>query len=178
MRQRQQGAVLLALIAVLVALVAGATLAARQPVAATTAPMIAQQRNLALAREALLGDAQRRHCLDPLAALESLLVCPDGAAQEGIAAPACPGTSRGWLPWRTLNLPPLRDASGTCLWIERLGATVRVIAPGAARPGQARAAMAGRVVCGGHLDAADYLDPDDVSLTLTLGAAALAGVCP
>jgi hypothetical protein len=169
---------LLALIAVLAALIAGAVLGTRQLVAARAAPMIAQQRNLALAREALLGEAQRRHCLDPLAALDSLLVCPDGPAQEGIAAPVCPGTSRGWLPWRTLNLPPLRDASGTCLWTERLGATVRVIAPGAARPGQQRAATAGRVVCGGHLDAAAYLDPDDVSLTLTLDAAALAGVCP
>jgi hypothetical protein len=169
---------LLALIAVLATLLAGAMLGARQLVAATAAPMIAQQRNLALAREALLGDAERRHCLDPLAALDSLLVCPDGSVQEGVAAPACPGTSRGWLPWRTLNLPPLRDASGTCLWIERLGATVRVIAPGAARPGQQRAAMPGRVVCEGHLDAADYLDPDDVSLTLTLDAAALTGICP
>ncbi len=110
--------------------------------------------------------------------LETLLACPDGAAAEGIAAPACPGTSRGWLPWRTLELPPLRDRSGACLWIERSGATVRIIAPGAAGPGQSRIADPSRSVCGGNFTAANYLDPSDPTLTLTLDAGALAAVCP
>jgi len=46
------------------------------------------------------------------------LPCPDFDG-DGDADSPCNGasqTSIGWLPWRTLGIPPLRDHSGTCLW--------------------------------------------------------------
>ncbi len=48
------------------------------------------------------------------------LPCPDlGTGEEGGEAGSC-GTggaaALGMLPWKTLNLPPLRDADGNCLW--------------------------------------------------------------
>jgi len=47
--------------------------------------------------------------------------CPDrfGGNPEGTAEPSCGGADEaviGRLPWRTLDLPDLRDGSGECLW--------------------------------------------------------------
>lgn len=48
------------------------------------------------------------------------LPCPDthplGDANEGISSTPCDGNAIGRLPWRTLGLPDLRDASGERLW--------------------------------------------------------------
>ncbi|MDX1376011.1 MAG: hypothetical protein R3357_10635, partial [Burkholderiales bacterium] len=49
------------------------------------------------------------------------LPCPEaagyiGTANEGIAAGNCTLPAVGRLPWRTLGLPKLRDASGEPLW--------------------------------------------------------------
>jgi len=49
------------------------------------------------------------------------LPCPEaagyiGTANEGIAAGNCSLPAIGRLPWRTLGLPKLRDASGEPLW--------------------------------------------------------------
>jgi hypothetical protein len=176
--KRQRGAALLAVFAVLVALSAAAAVVTFRDASKPESRDIAERRVLALARDALWGYAQAQYCRNPAQPLETLLPCPDAAATEGLAAPSCPGTTRGWLPWRSLQLPPLRDASGTCLWVERSGVTVRVIAPGGARPGQNRAADPARTICGGNLVAANYLDVTDASLTLTLQPAALAAVCP
>lgn len=176
--KRQRGAALLALTAVLLAITAVAAASTLRQSSNAHAAQAAERRALALARDALLGDAQARRCVDPALPPEALLACPDGAGTEGVAATACAGITRGWLPWRTLGVPPLRDRSGTCLWIERNGMSVRVIAPAGATPGQNRVADAGRTVCGGNLNAGNYLDAADPALTLTLDAAALAALCP
>jgi hypothetical protein len=49
------------------------------------------------------------------------LPCPQawgdvGSANEGRAAAVCAATTAGWLPWRTLGLPAMLDASGRQLW--------------------------------------------------------------
>ncbi len=176
--KRQRGAALLAVFAVLLALTAAAAAATLRQSATPHARDAAERRALALARDALRGHAQAQHCLDPARPIDTLLACPDSATGEGVAETACPGTTRGWLPWRTLGLPPLRDRSGACLWIERSGASLRIIAPGGAGPGQNRAADPARPVCGGNFDPANYLDATDGALTVTLDAGALAAVCP
>src|SRR5262245_26235155 len=111
-------------------------------------------------------------------AFTQLLPCPDAAGTEGVAAAACAVGVRGWVSWRTLGLPPLRDRSGTCLWYEYQGTTARVIAAGGAGPGQARAAAAGRPVCGGNLNANAYVDAQDNALTVTLDTAMIGARCP
>jgi hypothetical protein len=82
------------------------------------------------------------------------------------------------LPWRTLGLPPLRDASGTCLWYERQGTTARVIATGAPTPAQTRSNLPARQICGGNNTAAQYLDATDAAVTVTLNLAAMVASCP
>jgi hypothetical protein len=176
--KRQRGAALLAVFAVLLAITAVATATTFRQAARPESRDLAERRVLALARDALQGHAQLQYCRNPSQPIDALLPCPDGAASEGVAATSCPGTTRGWLPWRSLELPPLRDSSGTCLWIERNAATVRIVAAGGARPGQSRAADPARTVCGGNLTSTNYLDASDAAVTLTLQPAALAAVCP
>lgn len=175
--RRQRGAALLLIVTVLFALTAAAALATIRREARHDATELAQQRVLAQARDALRGHAFRQRCADRTRPLDALLACPE-AGSEGDAATLCPGATRGWLPWRTLGLGPLRDASGTCLWIERTGLAVRVVAPGAPRAGQVRSADPSRVLCPGNADPAQYLDAADVALELALDPAALTAACP
>lgn len=74
---------------------------------------------LSKAREALLGYATTYRETHPGETF-GYFPCPDmGTGNEGQAASACGGTDVtviGRIPWRTLDLPPLRDASGECLW--------------------------------------------------------------
>jgi hypothetical protein len=49
------------------------------------------------------------------------LPCPQawgdvGSSNEGRAAGNCVQPAIGWLPWKTLGLPPMRDAAGEQLW--------------------------------------------------------------
>jgi len=174
---RQRGAALLVFMVLLVSAAAAFGIA-RLRSGTVDARRMQDQRNLALAVEALRSQAFVRRCIDTTLPLIDLLPCADGTATEGVAASSCPGLTRGWLPWRTLGLPPLKDSSGTCLWYERQGTTARVIAAGAASGGQNRSATAGRIVCGGNLSSANYLDASDVSLTLSLNTAAMVTQCP
>lgn len=176
--KRQRGAALLALIAVLCAITAAAALAQMRQLTRSSQDLGGDSRALALARDALRGQALLRRCADPGRPLETLLACPEAGGPEGDAAATCAGTSRGWLPWRSLGLPPLRDASGTCLWMERNGLTARVIAPGAAATGQNRSQDPSRVLCPGNADPAQYLEPGDRDLVLTVDVAALTVACP
>lgn len=74
---------------------------------------------LSKAREALLGYATSYRDTHPGEGF-GYFPCPDlGTGTEGQAASACGGTDVtviGRVPWKTLDLPPLRDASGECLW--------------------------------------------------------------
>jgi hypothetical protein len=176
--RRQRGAALLALVAVLCAITAAAAIAQMRQLARAGDDTTAEQRALALARDALRGDALRRRCADPARPPDTLLACPESGGAEGDAAENCAGTSRGWLPWRSLGVAPLRDGSGTCLWMERDGLTARVIAPGAPSASQVRAGDPARVICPGSQDPTQYLEAGDRSLALTLHVAALAAACP
>ena len=74
---------------------------------------------LSQAREALIGYATTYRDTHP-GEVFGYLPCPDtGGGNEGEAASACGArdvTVIGRLPWKTLDLPPLRDATGECLW--------------------------------------------------------------
>jgi hypothetical protein len=137
-----------------------------------------EQRNLALAISALRAHAFTRRCLVPTRPITEALPCPDAPATEGVAAASCPSLSTGWLPWRTLGLPALRDRSGTCFWYERQGTTARVIAAGGANSGQNRNTTSGRTICGGNLTTSNYIDAQDVSLTMALNTTLIAARCP
>lgn len=71
---------------------------------------------LAQAKDALIGYAATN------SNRPGALPCPDlnapGSANEGTAAGTCSSLAQqvGRLPWKTLNLPDLRDASGERLW--------------------------------------------------------------
>jgi hypothetical protein len=174
----QQGAALLSLMAVIVTAAAIAGSVSLQRMAARAPTQQKEGRALALAAEALKGIAFQRRCLDTTIPLPDLLPCPDAAGVEGVAGASCTGLTQGWLPWRTLGLPPLRDASGTCLWYERNGATGRVIAAGAPTSGQTRASLGSRPVCGGNDSAANYLNASDQAVTFSLDTALLTSRCP
>lgn len=117
----QRGAALLALvlvvvIAVLAVVIGGLTRDNPRAVAERQA-----QQRLAEARDALLGFAVADWCSNPLSSDTPAhrLPCPAGATSDGSAVPGCAAATRGRLPWRTLGLPPLRDADGECLWYFR-----------------------------------------------------------
>jgi hypothetical protein len=175
---RERGAALLALMAVIVtaATIAGAVTLQRM---ASHAPAKQNEgRALALAAEALRGLAFQHHCLDTSIPLPNLLPCPDAAGVEGVAGASCAGLTQGWLPWRTLGLPPLRDSSGTCLWYERNGTTARVIAAGPAAAGQTRASLGTRPVCGGNNTPANYVNASDHAVAAALDTALMTARCP
>jgi hypothetical protein len=175
---RQRGAALLVLMLLLATALAAFGIASLQRGNTRDARRMQDQTNFAQATQALHAAAFTQRCRNTTLPPANLLPCPDAAATEGIAASSCPGLTRGWLPWRTLGLPPLRDSSGTCLWYERQGTTARVIAAGAPIAGQNRNTIAGRPQCGGNLTATNYVDATDASRSLTLNTAAILGRCP
>jgi len=117
--RRERGAALLALAAAMVvgttwALVSAFGLAGRS--AAQTAH---NARVLAEAKAALIAWVAA-NALEPGEENPGRLPCPQawgdvGSANEGRAAASCAHPT-GWLPWRTLGLPEMRDASGRQLW--------------------------------------------------------------
>ena len=77
---------------------------------------------LAQAKEALIGYAAN-YPDEHSGRVFGYLPCPDtngsGTGGEGTAVGTCGGTDVtviGRLPWKTLELPPLRDGDGECLW--------------------------------------------------------------
>lgn len=75
---------------------------------------------LAQAKEALIGYAANYPDEHP-GRVFGYLPCPDrdGGTGEGTADTTCGSTDVtviGRLPWKTLELPPLRDGDGECLW--------------------------------------------------------------
>lgn len=175
---RQRGAALLTLFAVLIVVAAGVGAASLRHAASGESISQRQARDLALAAQALRGRAFQQRCTNPALPADQLLPCPDAASVEGQAGASCPGLTRGWLPWRTLGMPPLRDASGTCLWYERQGSSARVIAAGAPTATQSRSNLPARPVCGGNNNAAQYVDATDQAVVVTLDLAAMAARCP
>lgn len=169
---------MLAIMVIMASVLSVAAIVAVKRLADSSPVQRKEGRNLALAGSALRAHAFTRRCQNPGLAMDQALPCPDGAGTEGVAAASCPVVSRGWLPWRSLGLPALRDQSGTCLWYERQGTTARIIAAGGAQAGQSRTAAGGRTTCGGNLNSANYLDAQDASLTVSLDTAMIAAKCP
>ncbi len=178
MRSRQGGAALLLMMVALLTLVAALMLGVARDAAEPA--LVRGARNgeqLGIARDSLLGAARTAWCANPALPADQLLPCPDLSGPEGEAAGACAGTTRGWLPWKTLNLAPLKDASGTCLWYERDGANARVIAAGAPSAGQLRSNLPGRSFCGGNHDSLAYLDPGDPAVGVVIDLATMPAAC-
>lgn len=83
------------------------------------------------AKKALIGYAANS---DQITSQAGYLPCPDRNG-DGIAESSCGNDNRtvtGWLPWQTLGLSPLKDASGTCLRYTvsgnfKLGSTTTII---------------------------------------------------
>lgn len=178
MKRTQRGAALLLFLVVMVSALAVTVATATRRAGTASTSIMAEQRNMALAAAALQADAFTRRCRNPATPVNNVLPCPDGAGTEGIAASSCPAIAQGWLPWKSLGLPPLRDGSGTCLWYERQGSQARVIAAGGARANQTRNTVAGRAICGGNLTASNYLDQNDRFVRVTVNTAQLTAKCP
>jgi len=117
----QQGAVLLALLALVVLAVSWFLLAALRGTGNYTAQ--ARARNAAVmqrAKQALVGYIVRQAALQE-EDNPGRLPCPEargyiGTASEGIAAGSCTLPALGRLPWRTLGLDRTLDAFGEPLW--------------------------------------------------------------
>lgn len=119
--RKQGGAALLALTLVWAALWLGVLLNALNSEAARREQINADA--LAEARDALIGYAASYRDSHPDREGNPVqtfghLPCPDrintGAADGNCGAAGLPAIGR--LPWKTLGLPPLRDAAGECLW--------------------------------------------------------------
>lgn len=175
-RHRTRGAVVLALMIVVMVLLIGWLIYGAIPdnprLAADSRAMLA----LGQARDALIGEARTRWCRQPVGTVADALPCPDvGGGGEGLAAAACAPVAVGRLPWRTLGLKDLRDAHGECLWYRRTATGAQVIAPGPAQGAQTRPTIAAAAVCGGHYGAADYLGEVPTNdIALDIAAADLA----
>ena len=127
MRRRQRGVVLLLLLVLGLCALAALGLPWLAGLAAPAAPAAGHDAAaLRSARDALLAYAATypdRAGLTSRTAGPGLLPCPDTRLDRndvaGQADPPCAlssGTETGLLPWRTLDLPALRDGSGAPLW--------------------------------------------------------------
>lgn len=152
---------------------------------------------LAQARDALIGYAITYGDTHP-GEVHGYLPCPDADGSNGEGSSKSPCSSKnvsvlGRLPWKTLDIPALRDGSGECLWYAVSGTyknnpktdlmnwdtdgqlrvydadgtrldsdgnqvVAVILAPGAAKNGQARSD--GSTTCGGNYTASAYLDKD------------------
>jgi len=128
---RQRG---LALAGLLALFTVGATWwlvsALNAPVNRTTSERLHNAKVLQQAKAALIGYAAQKASM-PGENGPGSLPCPEakaniGTTDEGIAASVCTLPAVGRLPWRTLGLPKLFDASGEPLWY--------VASPGWAKP--------------------------------------------
>ena len=118
-RRRQHGATLLALAAIVVLAVTWALVSAFSTAARGAALAASNARLLAEAKAALIAWTAA-NALEPAEDNPGRLPCPQawgdvGSGNEGRAAPSC-ANPIGWLPWRTLGLPMMLDASGRQLW--------------------------------------------------------------
>jgi hypothetical protein len=117
--RRQRGAALLALAALMILGTAWMMLSAVSAAGRSAALTAHNARLLADAKTALVAWVAA-NALEPAEQNPGRLPCPQawgdvGSPNEGRAAPSC-ANAIGWLPWRTLGLPAMLDASGRPLW--------------------------------------------------------------
>jgi hypothetical protein len=118
-KRRQRGAALLALAALMILGATWMLASAFSPASRNAAATAYNAKQLAEAKAALVAWVAA-NALEPAEANPGRLPCPQawgdvGSANEGRAAPSC-ANAIGWLPWRTLGLPAMLDASGRQLW--------------------------------------------------------------
>lgn len=121
----QQGAALLLLL--LITVVAASSIFVTTLRQTTTQIALDKNRQtrdaLARAKEGLIGYALTYSEQQNQGQPQGFLPCPDrngdGTATVSAGETPCGGSGLsviGWLPWRQLGLPPLRDGDGECLW--------------------------------------------------------------
>jgi len=118
-KRRQRGAALLALAALMVVGATWMVVSAFASANRTAAGTAHNAKQLAEAKAALIAWVAA-NALEPAEQNPGRLPCPQawgdvGSAQEGRAAPSC-ANPIGWLPWRSLGLPAMLDASARPLW--------------------------------------------------------------
>ena len=110
---KQQGSALLLMLTSLVMVFSGFLLDALNNNRSTSRAQGITAKVLARSKQALIAYAGSGQP-------PGFLPCPDmDLSGDGLADPPCgpaEGTAVGWLPWRQLGLPPLRDGSGSLLW--------------------------------------------------------------
>jgi hypothetical protein len=116
---RQRGAALMALAAMIVVGATWMVVSAFAAASRTASGTAHNAKQLAEAKAALIAWVAA-NALEPAEHNPGRLPCPQawgdvGSAQEGRAAPSC-ANPLGWLPWRSLGLPALLDATGRPLW--------------------------------------------------------------
>ncbi len=120
-QMRQQGAALL--VFMLLMLLAGSAAVFNFLHPQSRLPTEQDRQLLLQAKQALLGYALRYGDLHP-GQVAGHLPCPDQTG-DGLQNKPCGvagQSAMGWLPWKTLGLPPLRDQAGSCLWYAVSGA--------------------------------------------------------
>lgn len=122
MRRRQHGAVLIAMLAVLIMGAAWwMVTAVNRPLNRTAEERVHNARILQEAKTALIGHVAYQLTAPAGENNPGRLPCPEaaasiGGANEGIASGNCTLPAVGRLPWRTLGLDKWRDAAGEPLW--------------------------------------------------------------
>lgn len=122
-KKKQQGIVLLMLVIMLVLIASSYYFSSISVVDIKLDRMQQTQESLRQARQALI-DYARTHADGNgggLPAEYAYLPCPDktAASTEGNQDPNCGArhiSQLGYLPWRSLDMPALKDGSGSCLW--------------------------------------------------------------
>lgn len=127
-RTKQRGATLLLMLVIVVMGIAAVLVNSLSATAMKNARQETTAAALAQAKEALISYAityPERHPKGTpgrIVFVPGHLPCPDASSalgNEGDEDPNCGGkgmTVVGYLPWKTLGLPPLRDGWGNCLW--------------------------------------------------------------
>ncbi|MFZ5657477.1 MAG: hypothetical protein ACOY37_10555 [Pseudomonadota bacterium] len=175
-----RGIVILAVLVVVLVLLAGWMLYSALPDNPRLAADARAGATLSQARDAVIGHARSRWCLQPTGSVVDHLPCPDVGGGEGIAPAACAPGAVGRLPWATLGLGPLRDGAGECLWYRRTATGAEIIAAGSVLGAQSRAGVPAAPACGGHYGVAAYLEPSPLAgaaandIVLAIGAGDLA----
>lgn len=114
-KSHQHGAVLVILILLMVLALSTALLTGLSSTHTKLARSAQSLANLSEAKSAVIAYAQLSDPdKSPTGLQHRYLPCPDTDG-DGLEETPCGTTSaEGWLPWQTLGLPPLRDASGSC----------------------------------------------------------------
>jgi hypothetical protein len=117
---QRQGAALLGLVAVLALTISALFIAGLERRHSLARERERNGQVLQLARQALIGHVAHLASL-PNELNPGRLPCPEaagffGTSSEGVAAASCKQPALGRLPWRTLGLEKIRDATGEPLW--------------------------------------------------------------